>query len=892
MNNMKRLLASVLALSLIVICCVVTAEDAAVTNDEILNEEKALSSDEFYALHAMGMLSEDVVALRADALISRAQFVGTLFKIAGYSKSEYKTADNPFIDVNAGTLYKDEICYFYKAGFISGTEDNMFSPDDPITYQQAVKIIVEVCGYRKLTAAMYGVDLSSYFLMGRHIALTDNMKVKSASAPLKAEEAIQLLYNAGRTKIAEGYKYGSNGSVTYSTDDDKELFSLNNEIYYREGIVQSNGIASLLSGDDANGTIIIDGEYYKPGAVDLVNFLGCRVKFFYESKRDVNTLLWVCLSKHNSIIEIESSKLMPEDKRYSMTTIVYEKGDRTDTLKISPDADIVYNNALYNDANLEQLKPAMGFVRLIDNNSDNIYDIVIVEEYRNIFATGIAVSLGYIPDKYGAPIRLEEYKNIKIFKDGIERKLDEIEPNCVISVVEDKQKNYLFMFVNGSYTQDTLLSVSNNGSKPLYRFENAVLELSESYKNIDTSKYIKIEPSVGKKYKYFLDKNGRIAELQELSDNAPSYALLINAMKNNEIFSDNNSAKIKLLLKNGNITTAVTKRKIKLNGVDGKTGLDILADSRLFSGGEVAEQVVKVAFNAEGLITEFEFAEDKTNHPYRYDESVFSMDYSGTQGYYTYGGIYRFNKYCMDSSITAFVKYKGLDVKDPYGVEDITRIGTGSRTMKLYDICADQSVTAAYVEIDSKSLTMDWQMLVSEVGEMVADGETVKYIGGFYGGTYVEYTEALPNVIPLDLKRGDLISIALLNQKIIYAERVYNLSDKDMPPTFVGSDPKSSGNIFSYIYAVSNKALSVVAPDTAQFGDYANVFPIGLRLSYTIPVTIYDVANDSIYKGEITDVCASATPNADGSFPIEDAVSKISIQVHDNSLYDLILVYY
>ena len=55
--------------------------------------------------------------------------------------------------------------------------------------------------------------------------------------------------------------------------------------------------------------------------------------------------------------------------------------------KISPYAEIIYNNALYNAANINHLKPAMGKIRLIDSNNDKNYDVVIVEEFRNVFTT-------------------------------------------------------------------------------------------------------------------------------------------------------------------------------------------------------------------------------------------------------------------------------------------------------------------------------------------------------------------------------------------------------------------------------------------------------------------------------------------------------------------------
>ena len=106
-----------------------------------------LDTDEYHALYAMGFVGDELAKTDKSAFITRAQFIGYLFKLAGYTANVYKTDDIPFVDVSTQTPYYNEICTMYEMGRVNGTDPNMFSPDNHVTFAQACKLIVDVLGY-------------------------------------------------------------------------------------------------------------------------------------------------------------------------------------------------------------------------------------------------------------------------------------------------------------------------------------------------------------------------------------------------------------------------------------------------------------------------------------------------------------------------------------------------------------------------------------------------------------------------------------------------------------------------------------------------------------------------------------------------------------------------
>ncbi len=76
---------------------------------------------------------------RADANVTRAEFAAML--IRGLALSLPEDTIKSFTDVNSADWYKDAVNTAVHAGLISGYEDDTFHPNQPITHQEAIKML-------------------------------------------------------------------------------------------------------------------------------------------------------------------------------------------------------------------------------------------------------------------------------------------------------------------------------------------------------------------------------------------------------------------------------------------------------------------------------------------------------------------------------------------------------------------------------------------------------------------------------------------------------------------------------------------------------------------------------------------------------------------------------
>ena len=890
MTFLKRIATLLLSVTMLVSGFAVYAQETEVSDET----SSLLNSEEFDVLYTMGMLGEDFLTLRENEPVTRAQFLGSLFNIAGFSMLQYKIEEMPFIDVSVESPYRDAIFTLYKMNLVNGTSKETFSPDETINYVQAVKFILNVCGYGEFTQLKYGNDMNAYLAMAQYLDLSRGIKIGDKDAPLESWKAVKLLYNAARTKVMEPAAFSGKDMVYYEVAGSKELISVHNDIYYNEGIMTSNGVISLYSSEVDEKYATIGNTDYLVGNLDLTKMLGCSVKYFYKIENGFKTLKWVGSVDKNNILEVDSYELKVDDYRYTMQRIVYTRNGSLNFVNISPYATIIYNNSLYNDAGVDKLKPQMGSIKFIDSNNDNVYDVVIVEEYENIFTTSVISSMSLIGSKYTPAVDLSEYEYVKIYKNGKECEKEDIKINSIISVVRDRNKKFIFLYLSDEKVQGRIMSTYNEKGISFYEIEDQTYQLSKGYENRDSSKYAKITPELGKAYTFYIDKDGKIAEITDaiIDSGCLDYAYIIDIYPDDAFRSAENAAIVELLLKDGSVVEAETKKRLTLNNVKNKNGMDIYNTTGLWKdgivGGTVDQQVVRVSFDSEGLLKEFETAVNNLGNPYGYDPENFSLDFTESASVGTRNGILSFNKYTLDDSITVFVKYSDSEFGDSYGTISGKSIPTGTRALRLYDINAAQRISVATLVLGQGS-SLGQEFLVSDVFHKKVDGEFVKFLGGYYGGAYLEYAELEEGRIPADIKRGDVVDITLYNQRIFSVKKFLSLADRPDP---IGTGTYlSSYRMFSHVYTASNVGITMIGP-SGFASNYGKILPVAFNKAYIIPVTIYDVENDKMYRGSVSDLTATTHPDKYGDLVIDDNTVMAVVQVSSNQLKDVIYVKY
>lgn len=130
---------------------------------------------------------------------SRAEFCAFLARTDGYDSAAEAGGEVPFSDVDASHWAAGYIAHCYENGYINGMLDGSFMPNDPITYEQAVKMVVCSSGIGDESLSKVGPKwYSGYISMADKYHLLDNAQVV-VNEPATRAFVAQVVYNSIRS---------------------------------------------------------------------------------------------------------------------------------------------------------------------------------------------------------------------------------------------------------------------------------------------------------------------------------------------------------------------------------------------------------------------------------------------------------------------------------------------------------------------------------------------------------------------------------------------------------------------------------------------------------------------------------------------------------------------
>lgn len=844
---------------------------------------------EYNALCGMGLLADELCDAEPDSKVSRNLFSGGICRILGIDLKN-GIEKLPFIDINAQTPYKNAVAYLYKTGIISGSESE-FQPDKPIILAEAVKISLGLLGYNDYAQRIYGAYPSGQMAMAKRLKLTAGVGT-NAYEELSAKAAVKLLYNFAVTCMVEEKSYSSDGTVSYDTDESRYPLSVYRDIFFGEDIMKSNGIVSISGGKTTEKEVVIGDYPYKTGDFDCTELIRQKVKFFYSSENGINKILFAEPGKENGFLNLSASVLATDDAKYSLENIVYWSGERKLSASISKYADFVYNNNISNDCTLDMISPKSGYIKLIDNNNDGIYEVVCITEFKNMFLSAVSAEREFMIGKHGDSCLLDDYENVKVFIEGEEADFSEVASMRIASLVESPDKKYLYIYVGGDGKTELLKSETEKGGENYYTFESGVYRVSESLKKLrERGEYPLPDIRAGAEYTYYLDMAGDVAAIEEANGEKLQYVYLLDGAANDRSFADENSAKFKIVLKDGTVTVAETADKIKIDETANRTGKDLLLRAK-DGGSEVKRQIVKMTFNTKGLITEAEFSSPVAeSSEYGYDENKFTLDYEAGNAYYMSGNCSLMAyKYCINGNTVCFARFEDTEGRIDYGVIPFNQLKNSEYyKIKVYD--CDKYFEAAAIEIDVKKYInrIDGHILVDEVGSsLYRDGKIYKHISGYNFGKYVKYYAEEDEVVPEDLKRGDVIRISVFNNKVSKVDIICHLSEN--PSAFIkGGAGDEFCQVFGPLYSNNGRMIVTVNPDGSSYG---KLLPTSAWGTSAMFVPVYDYKRDKITLSSVNSAQQIYGQKGDGSMVINDDSVKVFIYRRYNYVKELIVAYY
>ncbi|MDI6706978.1 MAG: S-layer homology domain-containing protein, partial [Bacillota bacterium] len=383
-------------------------------------------------LGALGLMIGDDRGFRPNDSITRAEFATIVVRALGLeSAAKFSTSATKFTDVNEAHQWAwGYINVAVEQGVIIGYGDGKFGPMDPVTYEQAITMLVRALGYEP---AVVGGYPAGFLAKAAELGITDDVTVTTgAGAPRGA--VAQMLDNSLEVELMMRDTYGDTAEYKAKEGTSLLVTKMGTKVYKEKEVTEVN---------KEDREIVIDGDTLKVAdGIALDGLLNAKVTAWkYNSKIVYITtdskVIYDSIDDADNATAGDKIKLYNAAKTYK-TTIAAED--------VNAMADGQYGKFIVNDSKIteavlyDMAYVKGGMVTSVDASK---------EEIKYFVGTGSTRTL-----------RLADADDIVVVKDHKVASLDDIEENDVIFV--SKSGDEYFIVVTSAKAEGVLTKVTGS----------------------------------------------------------------------------------------------------------------------------------------------------------------------------------------------------------------------------------------------------------------------------------------------------------------------------------------------------------------------------------------------------------------------------------------------
>lgn len=869
MSVFKRALSVVLAF--VIAIGIMAPATAYEISDDVAGTQYAEAAT---VLGALGIMIGDEGGFRPNDTVTRAEFA----KIAVYALGLKDVAESSkgvskFPDVGVDHWANGYINVATAQKIVIGHDTGLFKPEDVISYQEAITILIRVLGYEP-QAKVRGAYPTGYLVTASDIGLTKRATAEAGAGASRGITA-QLTYNALTINLMEQVGFGDDGKYEVV---DKTLLKNKLGITKDEGIVTGNSVTRLESSSSLKkGEVQIGDKVFLAGTSKADQMLGQYVTYYVETSEDGDETVILAMAdkNRNKFITINASDLAEEITKDSASIFYYPDEDSDkEELMLSDKV-----NVIYNDKAGELKNPVTGTITLLETTRDDKYDTIFINEYVNYVVDSISTASKKIYDKNGLTaldLNTDNNKNLVVVlvdKNGNEVKFESIKEWNILSVY--KNTNYVKAVV--STDSVTGMITEKSSADETVVIGGKEYEIAE---NLDFADFtLKLEGT------FYLDSTGKIAAYNARSRLETNYAYLINAGVESGLEQD---LKIKIFTANGEVKTLTSADKLK---VDGKlyTTIESAFDA-LKTDGAIKKQMITFETNSEGKISAIERATDKTSaFPESFDKDMFALNYKGEGLVFKASGN-RLNIVDQSGSTTGSIKLTDETIifNIAENETDIDKMEMGSLksfvdsstyNVEVYDIKEDHSAGMIRVTNTVSNGKIESPIAVVEKITSMNNSEDV-LVDKLYAATSGEKIELLTEESGILVKNsgtklqpGDIIQYTLnAKGEIDGITLLFDISEKDTE--------------FYKSYGSADEMAIVYGKVTKKFTDTVNVSVNGAS------AINYNVKDALVYKFDTTKSGKLTITDSGEIAKWEDGANeqRVFIRIYKDKVEEVVIV--
>ena len=438
MKTLKRMLSLILVIAVLITSVAVFADEATSgTATEVAQEETSTlvrefpdvsSTDEYYdavqILNKLGVIKGyDDGTFGPMKNVTRAEFATMIIRFLGMESSISNSKENlPFPDIENVEWAIGNIRAAKNLGIINGYDDGTFKPNNNVSFEEAVKMVICTLGYENFTPAgnmWYDKYINSAAKLGLLVDVEGTIKTPATRSCIS-----QLLYNSLEVDLME------NNEIK-DTNPLEAYFG----IYTYKGVITSNGLTSTSDSEvslNDNTVLIDDRDFYVENPEEYVNLMGLKVVAYYRKNRKHDMAEIVILKPLSNM----GSKINVKDiTAASASRIEYylEEEDETKSVKLEENNVVIYNGRLYGEDEEDSkfyggMLPEIGTIEFVDTNKNGMADVIYLEAYEMYYVSLITSATYTITDKL-TPTRDDKQRTLDLEAEEHTNKNDDFIPD-------------------------------------------------------------------------------------------------------------------------------------------------------------------------------------------------------------------------------------------------------------------------------------------------------------------------------------------------------------------------------------------------------------------------------------------------------------------------------
>ena len=469
---------------------------------------KEFSYSKMGILRSLGVFTEnDEFPLDMKESVQRQEFVKYALRMRNAQPASGDSTQF-FSDVPVDAPFYNDVMTAHSLGLVSGWEGVAFRPYDEITVGEAITIMGRMLNYN-IYADERGGFSPGYFAAARQGDLY--LGTSTETQPLSFAKMISLLEDALEAKMLDVVSYRSDGSAEYIFNEDMTILTefWNAEVI--EGTVTANEYSNLVPGiDGKEGTIVIASKKLKLNYKPYNDFLGYKVKAYYE--KDEEVLLYMGI-KESDITDIDISDIEGVSETSSALSVSYLKENNKKTTEtINKTGTVIYNGKTVSPENVTValIDSGCGNIRLVGDN------LAIITEYDIIVVSAVDSTEELIHDEYDPYDRLLRLKNTDyIFSDinGQDIALENIKKNDVVSVAKSLDGKIVSGIVSSTKLTGAITMTDNSDGDLILTIAGREYELRNTRRVSESEEYWTDHVKLGLQAIFLVDSFGNIAGL-------------------------------------------------------------------------------------------------------------------------------------------------------------------------------------------------------------------------------------------------------------------------------------------------------------------------------------------------------------------------------------------